>query len=309
MCQVAPECDGQAASCVCQSGLVGGGGAGRPYIVQGQSLVPRATPSATARSLDAHEDGWGSPQGDLGSRQPVGGHAAKSGGKDGLAAKLLAESLRDTATGTDPFPQVAGTLSLEDRLPELLAAAQEHVATLPTAERTHWHEAGLAEHASVGSFARLCLELLVAGAPPRLVRQAVEAQEEELLHAHIAFGLANSGVQDTVARGRGSQLQFPAHTLDIKFDPTAMRAAAIADGLQSEGHSALELFRRALKAIADDQPGGRSFAELTWAMARDEARHASLASDIIAWLSDSGHAHMAPPQIVVQSGSVKVSEL
>lgn len=279
---------------------------GRPYIIQGKSLLATVkTMSSNASTImqSRRADGWnhiGSNLGHMQMQQTV-------VGKTSLSAQLLAEALESAGSRSNPLPEVAGTIALEPRLPELLAAARGYVASLPLPERTRWYSAGLAEHASIGSFAKLALELLVAGAPPRLLRQAIAAQEEELLHAHIALALANK--DDSLDNNR-SRLMFPEHSLDVKADPTTMRAAAVEEGLKGEGHSALRLYKQALEALNDielGQPDRRSFGELVWAMAQDEARHAELASDTIEWLS--AEASKAPPDVVVKSGTVQVTEL
>jgi len=54
----------------------------------------------------------------------------------------------------------------------------------------HWAQDGLAEHASVASFARHTLELMAVGAPPEILVAAQKAGSEEVGHAQLCFGLA-----------------------------------------------------------------------------------------------------------------------
>jgi len=211
------------------------------------------------------------------------GTASRPGAGVSLAQQLEAASFGSQVAGQ-------GTLALEPRLAELLPLAQEELRSLPAEERASWHAAGLAEHAAVGAFAKLCLEMLVAGAPPRLVRLATKAQEEEVLHAQIALALGGTGE---------SRLDFPAHTLEIRKDLAAMRAAAIDEGVKGEGHSALKLFERA-KA-----EGETALGQLALAMAQDEARHAELAEETLAWIEEE--TGVAAPKIHVQDGLVSVT--
>jgi len=290
--------------------------AGRPYIAQQRSLTASLAPQLKDTRLPQGQpeaDAWGFVRGDLGHHPaPGAGVAARVEDGGGLASQLMVEALRSAGLAANPWPEIGGSLGLEPHLPDLLAEAQAHLAASPPEARERWHGDGLAEHASVGSFAKLCVELLVAGAPPRLLRQAIKAQEEELLHAHISLALADSRKADASARtGLSSPLQFPEHSLDFKLDLVSMRRASIDEGLKGEGHSALKLFKQALEALNDQAPtqaaGPSALSKLAWAMANDEARHATLASDIVEWLSHAtARQH---PEVVVRSGAVEVTEL
>jgi len=220
---------------------------------------------------------------------------------------LIWEVLTRADQSADPWPELTGTLALQARLPQLLTAAQEALIDVPTYERSKWHSAALAEHASIGSFAKLCLELLVAGAPPSLLQLAIRAQEEELLHAHIALALSGGG------NGTRSSLQFPEHTLEIRRDLASLRSAAILEGLQGEGKSALGLLERALDALGkkgghENSPfGAQALSELLWAMGKDEARHAQLAAEVINWVD--GKTKQQSLQVKVHNGEVHVLEI
>lgn len=281
---------------------------GRPYTVQGEYLKAnlKSTASGALGEPGAPARSWGSNHADLGGRwtyTPLEAQGRTRAGRgDTVARELMAEALRLAGVASNPFPQLQGTLQIEPQLDEVIAAAHAHVAA--TNEQLKWHNSGLQEHASVGSFAKLCLELLVAGAPPDLLRRAISAQEEELLHAHIALALGGG------AQNGGSQLEFPGHTLDLHHNPNAMRAAAIKEGLGGEGHAAMELFQQALDALGGEDPlpmGRQAFAKLAWAMACDEARHAALALEVVDWLQND--AAQGSLEVRVRSGAVHVREL
>mmetsp|Transcript_76544 Transcript_76544/g.194250 ORF Transcript_76544/g.194250 Transcript_76544/m.194250 type:complete len:285 (-) Transcript_76544:130-984(-) len=282
---------------------------GRPLTLAGRVLL--ASPSAMPASAT---DDWGHGSSDLGAAP----HDAQSR-SGGLAASLLQDALRSGGWAADPFPELTGTVALEPRLAEVLLLAQAEIAATDASEREHWYSAGLAEHASVGSFAKLCLELLVMGAPPRLLRRAIKAQEEELLHAHIALGLFSADaktatITDDAAEGpAGMQLNFPEHSIEVKRDQAAIRAAAVEEGLLGEGRAALRLFGRSLNALGSEagattaSAGRRALAEVVWAMAQDEARHAAMAMEIVEWLETS--TAKPPPLVEISAGAVNVKEI
>jgi len=269
--------------------------AGRPYIVHGESLVAEPTPAESAgAAVMPGASEWGCMR------------DANADDADVLKS-LIMEALTRADQSADPWPELTGTLALQARLPQLLTAAHEALIDIPAEERSKWHSAGLVEHASVASFAKLGLELLVAGAPPSLVQLAIGAQEEELLHAQISLSLSGAG------NGTCSSLQFPEHTLEIHRDLASLRSAAIREGLQGEGKSALELLGRSLDALGkkgnnEALPfGAQALSELLWAMGKDEARHAQLAAEVINWVD--GKTKQQSLQVKVRNGEVHVFEI
>ncbi|CAK0827353.1 unnamed protein product, partial [Prorocentrum cordatum] len=218
----------QEACCAC-----GGGAtivAGRPYLVQGVSFLASSRPDEGATAAG----GWGAPEGRLGGVP----------GGSGLAARLLAEGRRRAQQvhgeqDVEALLALQGTTAVpEETLSGLIRSAKQELSAAEPAELERWRGAGLNEHASVGTFAKLGMELMVAGAPPSLSRLAARAQEEEVLHAHISLALGG-------AREGGELLEFPEHTLELTRDKGALHRAAIAEGLRGEGRAALELFDQA----------------------------------------------------------------
>lgn len=323
---------------------------GRPLTLNGETLLaePKVLLVSEGPDSNPQSDGWGFPSSDLGLMSL----SALPGRAKILPEELQQEALRSFGLDANPFPETSGTLAMEPQLPRLLAAAQAGLANADPEEREHWRAAGLAEHASVGSFAKLCLELLVMGAPPRLLRHAIKAQEEELVHAHVSLGLLrglNENVQSSLFPGslRGTdltdaagasaieRLDLPEHNLEVRRDPTALWTAAIEEGLLGEGRAALRLFKHSLLTLHSEgkdkveessdvdsastaaaAPPTRqsstdrhAVAQLTWAIAQDEARHAALAMEIVEWLQETGRSAQRPlPNVQVGAGTVVVQQ-
>jgi rubrerythrin len=125
------------------------------------------------------------------------------------------------------------------------------------------------EAASVVAFRRLRKELAQHGAPRRLLRACSRAARDEIRHARMAGALA---------RRRGGQLEAPRIGAASPRSIEAMAIENAVEGCVRETYGAL-IARRAAHAHPD--------AEVRAAMkriARDEARHATLAWTIAAWL-------------------------
>ncbi len=155
----------------------------------------------------------------------------------------------------------------------------ETLAALEPAQRralaAYWRDVGLAEHASVASFARFSLDLMTMGATPSLLAQAQRAAADEVQHARLAFGLASAYAGSPVGPG--------------SFDPGApalrdeieIVTSAIVEGCIEETLSA------ALATIAAAQTEDRVVATVLHKIARDEERHAALAWSFVRWVADA----------------------
>ena len=135
-----------------------------------------------------------------------------------------------------------------------------------------WLEDALLEHASVASFARFSLELLALGAPPELLLGAQRAALDEIEHARLCFGLASGYLGQPVGPG-----PLPVEgCLDApSLEEVAARAAR--EGCVGETLAAL---------VAAEQLERASAPEVRTALdriARDEASHAELAWQFVAW--------------------------
>ncbi len=144
-----------------------------------------------------------------------------------------------------------------------------------------WTARGLAEHASIASFARFTLALLSLGAPSDLVLAATRAQGDEIEHARLCFSIAHALGGQAVTAG----------PLDVggamgELDPVSVAIALATEGCVIETVAAA---RAALEAREMAQRGNHAAQErrIAAALSRiavDEARHAALAWRAAAWL-------------------------
>lgn len=156
-------------------------------------------------------------------------------------------------------------------------------ASLSASERTRladkWANDGLAEHASVASFARFALQLMAVGAPSDLVALAQRAALDEVEHARLAFAVASAYAGRQVGPG-----PFPVAEGGMAVTLAELAAATAAEGCINETLSTL----RAHAELANTtDPAVR--AVLTRIVA-DETRHAELAWRTVAWAIRTGGA-------------------
>jgi len=137
-----------------------------------------------------------------------------------------------------------------------------------------WLQAASTEHASVATFAQLSLQLMALGAGPDLVRACHEAALDEIDHARRCYALA--GVYGAKAWGPGHFAALRGVRPGRATLPAIARES-LRDGCLMEGFSAAYLGEAAQRAA---DPALRATLS---AMAQDEARHASLAWNILAW--------------------------
>lgn len=141
----------------------------------------------------------------------------------------------------------------------------------------HWSAIARLEHASIASFAKLTLELLLVGAPADLVRDAQQAGLDEVRHAQDAFALAS--VYAGASVGPSSMPELGALRPECSIE--AIVAAAIVEGCVAETLGAFEVGEQAVHAHRD-------LAVVLEAVAADEARHAALAWRIVRWAIEDG---------------------
>ncbi len=141
-----------------------------------------------------------------------------------------------------------------------------------------WRTNGLTEHASVAAFARLAIDLVALGAPPRLIRAAYADALDEMRHTELCFELAR--LLDGRALGPAA---FPAiSALPARRAPRPIALARLAvdsliDGALNEGVSARVI---AQLSRTTDHP---QVQPVLAAIARDEARHAAHAFEVLRW--------------------------
>jgi len=130
------------------------------------------------------------------------------------------------------------------------------------------------EHASVAAFSQLSLHLAALGAPSRLVERTHRAALEEIRHARRCFAIvrAITGVEHTAGPIVALQTSRPA-----PIDRARLALGSLIDGCLAEGIAADVAARGAATA---DEPAIRNALTM---IAHDEAGHAELAWDVLAW--------------------------
>jgi hypothetical protein len=158
---------------------------------------------------------------------------------------------------------------------------QPDVSSLSAAARSRlaraWERDALLEHASVGAFAALALRLLALGAPADLVERAQRASLQEVEHARMCFDLASAYAGEP---RRPSALD--GGDLGTLADVDDLAVETLVDGCLGEGVAAAEA--RASLRLCTDGAVRRVLARI----ARDEASHARLAWDVLAFALDRG---------------------
>jgi hypothetical protein len=147
-----------------------------------------------------------------------------------------------------------------------------------SARATRWLGEALDEHASVGAFARLSLQLLGVGAPASLLRRTHRAALDQIRHAELCFGLATRYSGVPLSAG---PLPLP-HQMTVTYDLAAIAVEALLDGAIHEALSAADARLRARNTKDTHER------EILAALARDGARHAKLGEDIVDWTIEKG---------------------
>lgn len=141
-----------------------------------------------------------------------------------------------------------------------------------------WRRDAQAEHASVPAFSRIGWALAGLGAPPRLLRGAHAAALQEVAHAEGCFALVAgyAGVEE------GPQALPELLRGGEATSLIAVAVESLRDGCLLEGLSA-DVAARACEGA--EEPAVK---DLLATIARDEAAHAELAWEILAWCVDRG---------------------
>jgi hypothetical protein len=182
--------------------------------------------------------------------------------------------LRD-ARDTSPLVAAARTRT------DWSVAEVANVARVPDRARVErWTEDGCVEHASVGSFARLTLQLLALGAPSSLVEASVRAGLDEVRHARLSFAIASA-----YAGAGVGPAELPAERADtggVTLESLALET--LRDGCVNETLAAAVA---RWGAEEDSDPVARAALR---EIADDEERHAELAWRSLAWAIERGGA-------------------
>jgi hypothetical protein len=186
------------------------------------------------------------------------------------AGRILLPPVKDGASWTSP-------------------ALDPHVDEAVRADlAAQWRENGRTEHASVAAFARLTLDLMSLGAPPRLVAAAQRDALDEIRHAELCFALA---------RALDGRAASPAPWDEVASARTLSRIRTLAlarlaveslvDGALHEGVSARIIAQLARRC--EDEAIARMLREI----AADEGRHSAHGFEVTAWCLAQGGAPVA----------------
>jgi hypothetical protein len=134
-----------------------------------------------------------------------------------------------------------------------------------------WLDAARLEHASIAAFSATSLRLMSFGAPPELIAATHRAALDEIEHARIAFALASAYGGTAISPGAFADAAAPA------MDLRAFAVETFIDGCIGETAAALEAERAAATCVDP------AVAAILRTIATDEARHAELAWQIVAW--------------------------
>ena len=170
--------------------------------------------------------------------------------------------------------RVVASVSRGDGWSELPARGVE----LDSDRAARWTRDALDEHASIGAFARLSLQLLGVGAPASLLRQTQRAALDQIRHAELCFDLATrfSGVSL-----RAGPLPLP-RAVSLAYNLATIAVEALLDGAVNEGLAAADARARCEQS---SDPTERTALRT---IARDELRHVKLAESIVSWCVDVG---------------------
>jgi len=149
--------------------------------------------------------------------------------------------------------------------------------TVPTHLREEvgqlWANGGLAEHASVASFNRQVIALMVNGAPAKLLKDAMQGAQDEVDHAKRSFAIASQLFGREVGPGA-----FPEHENAHRTNSTELALDTLVEGGIGETFAAT---RAGFKANVVKHPGLKANYEQ---IRDDEARHAATAWQTISWI-------------------------
>ena len=168
------------------------------------------------------------------------------------------------------------------------APGEQTLAHMSEAERSErsiwWARAAADEHASVAAFNRLSLDLLSVAAPPSLLHACQNAAMDEIAHAQLCYAMASGFAGVPVGPG-----VFPqANTLERIYpdgrEATLCRIAveSLVDGCYGESQAVAQATDR--RRCSSD-PSERAVLQR---IADDEARHVTLAWNIVAWCVHAG---------------------
>jgi len=162
-----------------------------------------------------------------------------------------------------------------------------------------WRKLGQLEHASVAAFARLTLELMAAGAPAALLSAVQAAGVDEVRHAQQCFSVAARLSGEAMSPG---PMVFSAPIVP-RGDLVSLAVGAAREGCLGETCSA------ALAAACAERATDPEIRSTLASIAADEARHAALSWQIVAWAIAAGGEAVRAAVAVVLSAPISLGAL
>lgn len=151
------------------------------------------------------------------------------------------------------------------------------------AEGTDWTNRALGEHSSIASFAIFTIDLMTNNAPPDLIADALQAAMDEYRHARTSFDMASLLTQQNISPG---PLPPTSHSFEQDLRGLAFRAAQ--EGCVDETISAMLAAAEVMKLTQQEDiitmPMPGQWKEKVEIIAREEARHSSLAWRTVDWV-------------------------
>lgn len=147
-------------------------------------------------------------------------------------------------------------------------------------DASRWLADAQGECASIPAFLTLALELSRLGAPAVLVRQALDAAEDEVLHAHLCATVASALAGKRLLPQMPSPVLRPALPRDREI--ARLATESFLDGCLGEGFAAAKARASARQASSP------YLAAVHSRIARDESRHAQLAWDVLNFCLTTG---------------------
>jgi hypothetical protein len=194
----------------------------------------------------------------------------------GLKYPVLVGGHDVTLFGSGRPHRIDGAVALAEPIAELeCAVAPSFQSTLGRSERKAlgrlWLEDARLEHSAVSAFLTLAGELAALGAPPSLVRRAIDAARDEAVHTRLCLEAArrHTGLVWTLPAFRPAEP--PRQSID------ALVRESWEDGCLGEGIAARAAYEGA--AVCGDAWTRGALQTI----ARDESRHADLAWRILEW--------------------------
>ena len=143
-----------------------------------------------------------------------------------------------------------------------------------------WAQRAQMEHASIASFAKFSLQLVMVAAPPSLLADAHRAAVDEIHHARVSFAVASRLLGQPLGPG----------PVDLEGDVVGERTLAAVAAETMRDACVGETLATAEAREAGERAVDPAIRHAMSVLVRDEQRHAELAWRFVAWAAEVGGA-------------------